>query len=131
MALIEVKFPDRIDVHIHQESLGELKKIGESLLSIISNQSNIMATLADIQAQNTALIAAVTAEDTVIDSAVVLITGFGTTIANLQKQLADALAANDPAATQAVVDAMGGTITDINTKKDALAAAVAAGTPAA
>ena len=91
----------------------------------------IMATLADIQAQNTALIAAVTAEDTVIDSAVVLITGFGTTLAGLQKQLSDALASNDPTATQAVVYVMGTTITDINAKKDALAAAVAAGTPAA
>ena len=68
----------------------------------------IMATLADVQA-------AVTAEDTVIDSAVVLIQGLAAQVA--------ALAPN-----QAAIDALAA---DIKGKSDALAAAVATGTPAA
>ena len=67
-----------------------------------------MATLADVQA-------AVTAEDTVIDSAITLIQGLAAQIA--------ALPAN-----QAAIDALA---TDVKAKSDALAAAVAANTPAA
>lgn len=99
---------------------------------IIIKILKVMPALADIQAQNAALIAAVTAEDTVIGSAETLIAGFGTIITGLQTQLAAALAnGNDPVAVQAVVDSMGNTITDINAQKTALAASVAAGTPAA
>ncbi len=99
---------------------------------IILKLNSIMGNLDVIQAQNEALMAAVAAEDTVIDSAVTLITGFGTTLAALQQQLADAIAnGNDPAAVQAVADSIGATVTDINAKKDALAAAVSANTPAA
>jgi hypothetical protein len=69
-----------------------------------------MATLKDIQDD-------VTAEKTVIDSAVALLAG-------LSQQLKDAIAANDPAALQAIVDGL-----DAN--KAELAAAVTANTPAA
>ena len=88
-------------------------------------------TLADIQAQNTALIAAVKAEDDVVDSAIVLINGQVATLADIKAQLAAAIASNDPAALQAVADSIGASVTDITAKKDALAAAVAANTPAA
>jgi uncharacterized protein YoxC len=76
--------------------------------AILSNQEKIMATLDDLQAD-------VTAEDTVIDSAITLLKG-----------LADALkaAGTDPAKLAALH-------TDITAKTDALAAAVAANTPAA
>jgi hypothetical protein len=113
-------------VEIHNHNVDDSK-----LNLIISNQQQIMGTLADIQAQNTALIAAVADEDTVIDSAVTLITGFGAQLTALQAQLAAAVAANDPTAIQAVVDSMTATIADIAAKKNALADAVAAGTPAA
>lgn len=89
-----------------------------------------MATLADIQASNTALIAAVKDEDTVIDSAVVLITGFAKQLTDLQAQLAAAIASNDPVAIQAVSDSLTATAADVTAKKTALAAAVAANTPA-
>lgn len=69
-----------------------------------------MATLADIQA-------AVAAERSVEDSAVAL-------LGHIAQMLKDALAANDPAAIQAVVDQI-----DANTKS--LSDAVAANTPAA
>ena len=76
--------------------------------TIISNQEKIMATLADIQA-------AVAAERTVEDSVVTL-------LQTLSADLKAAIAANDPAAMQAVVDTI-----DQNTA--ALSAAVTANTP--
>jgi len=126
-----------MDIHLH---IGQLvidlpaEKIDKILDLVINNskkQEQIMATLKDIQDQNTALIAAVQAEDTVNDSAVTLIGGFSTTLAGIKQQLADALASNDPVAQQAVVDSLTSTIADVSAKKDALAAAVAANTPAA
>jgi lysozyme len=86
-----------------------LAKIG-NVLAILQQQGvKIMATLADIQA-------AVAAEKTVEDSVLALLT-------SLEQQLKDAIAANDPAAMQAVVD-------DINAHKQAMADAVAANTKA-
>lgn len=69
-----------------------------------------MATITDVQTK-------VTAEGTVIDSAVTL-------LGQLSQMLKDALASNDPTAVQAVIDAI-----DANTTK--LANAVVANTPAA
>ncbi len=67
-----------------------------------------MATLADLQAS-------VTAEDTVIDSAMTLLTGLSAQIAALTPD-------------QAAIDALAA---DVGAKTTALAAAVAANTPAA
>jgi len=112
----------RIDIYIHND---------DSKLDLIIHKLNkIMSSIQAIQDQNTALIAAVAAEDTVIDSAVTLITGFGATLTALQTQLAEAIANGvDPAAVQAVADSLAGTIADVDAKKQALAEAVAA-TPA-
>jgi hypothetical protein len=108
---------------------GESESPALTLLAeILQNQKTIMASLKDIQDQNTALIAAVKDEDTVIDSAVVLIGGFAKQLTDLQAQLAAAIAANDPAALQAVADSLGNTAADVTAKKQALADAVAAGT---
>jgi uncharacterized protein YoxC len=97
-----------ITVTFHDpETARRLDQIETALLSI---GRNIMATLKDIQDD-------VTAEKTVIDSAVALLAG-------LSQQLKDAIAANDPAALQAIVDGL-----DAN--KAELAAAVTANTPAA
>ncbi len=124
-----------INVYHHfpadSDTTETLKQILDNVIIVKSNQIQIMATLADIQAQNTALIAAVKDEDTVIDSATVLIEGQVKSLADLKTQLDAAIAANTPAALQAVSDSIGSTITDITAKKTALAAAVAAGTPAA
>ncbi len=88
-------------------------------------------TLADIQAANTQLQADVAAEGTVIDSAIALINGFTTTVTDLKTQLAAAIAANDPAAIQGVLDTITATETDLKAKTQSLADAVAANTPAA
>src|SRR5437016_5331541 len=84
-----------------------LDRIESQLKQIRKDAISIMATLSDVQA-------AVTAEDTVIDSAVVLIQGLAAQVA--------ALAPN-----QAAIDALAA---DIKAKSDSLASSVAANTPA-
>jgi len=86
------------------------RRIEAKLDLILSNQGRIMATLADLQA-------AVAAEKTVEDSVVKL-------LETLSADLKAAIAANDPAALQAVVD-------QINSNAASLADAVTANTPAA
>lgn len=88
----------------------QLDRIERKLDLVLAKETKEMATIADIQA-------AVTAEKTVEDSVVTL-------LQTLSADLKAALAANDPAALQAVVDS-------INTNAAALAAAVTANTPAA
>jgi hypothetical protein len=82
--------------------------IHDLLIELIKKIDTIMQTLTDLQA-------AVTAEDTVIDSATVLLTGIAAQIAALQPN-------------QAAIDALA---TDVKNKTASLATAVAAGTPAA
>lgn len=86
----------------------ELFNTSAKLDRVLANQEKIMSALSDLQA-------AVTAEDTVLDSAIVLLKG-----------LKDALdqAGTDPAALAALS-------ADIQAKTAALAAAIAANTPAA
>lgn len=122
----------RITFDTPLEIVSKADSATAQFLAEILHKINTMAgTLADIQAQNTALLAAVKEEDTVIDSAVVLITGFAKQLTDLQTQLAAAIAANDPTAIQAVADSLASTVTDVTAKKMALADAVQANTPAA
>jgi len=83
-------------------------ELGVIMLLTLSKQEAIMAALDDLQA-------AVAAEDTVIDSAIALINGIPALIA---------AAGTDPAKLAALQ-------ADITAKSGALAAAVAANTPAA
>lgn len=120
-----------VNIYDHRcEANTDIKKILETVLLIIQKLQTMSGTLADIQASNATLLAAVAAEDTVIDSAVVLINGFATTLSDIQAQLAAAIAASDPAAIQAVADSLGATAADVTAKSAALAAAVSANTPA-
>ncbi len=82
-----------------------LNVVLDVLTIILTKENLIMATLQDLQA-------AVAAEQGVVQSAITLLGG-------LHDQLVAALAQNDPAAIQAVVDS-------INTQKQSLADAVAA-----
>jgi len=94
-----------INVYFHFDS-AQLDRIEKLLLNLTKGQDTIMATLADVQA-------AVTAEDTVIDSAIALINGLAAQIAALQPN-------------QAAIDALAA---DVTAKAASLAAAVAANTP--
>lgn len=98
----------KIDVHVFLHGGEQENEILAKLTQILTNQGVIMATLTDVQA-------AVTAEDTVIDSAIVLLQGLAAQVAALQPN-------------QAAIDALAA---DIGGKTQALADAVAANTPAA
>lgn len=95
---------------------------------IFEELNQIKMTLSDIQQKVNTLIQDVTDEDTVIDSAVTLITGLVQTLADLKAQLA--AAGTDATALASVGDSLDGLISTVSSKKDALAASVAAGTPA-
>ena len=86
------------------------RKCDQILVNLAREENVLMALIDDVAAD-------VTAQTTVIDSAVTLLNG-------LSDQLAAAIASGDPAKVQAVKDSI-----DTNTAK--LAAAVAANTPAA
>jgi hypothetical protein len=90
--------------------IARLTRIESKLNTLIAKEIREMATIDDIKA-------AVTAEDTVVASAVTL-------LQQLATQLQTAINANDPTALQAVVD-------DINANAKSLGDAVAANTPAA
>ena len=111
---VNVKLSDLIQSDVItkiRESLTVIQTNSSSALALIQrNQEKLMATLADIQAD-------VLSEGAVIASATALLDG-------LSQQLKDAVASNDPAAVQAI-------ITGIDANKAALAASVAANTPAA
>jgi hypothetical protein len=111
-----MKYETRQILHaIRTEILGALAALDTKLDSLLAGQSlaaqqgaQIMATLADLQT-------AVTAEDTVVDSAITLLQGLAAQVAALTPN-------------QAAIDALAA---DITAKTQGLAAAVAANTPAA
>ncbi len=105
---------DRIDVYVHvdthvaREQLDRIEAaVADLVLALTTQGETIMADLSALQAE-------VTENGEVGASAAALLAG-------LSQQLKDALAANDPAAVQALVDEL-----DANTA--ALAAAVEANT---
>jgi Tat protein secretion system quality control protein TatD with DNase activity len=102
------------DIHVHlhikpdSEVYRRLDELQDKMDLTLERLENLMAAIDDLQA-------AVTAEDTVIDSAITLIQGIPALIA---------AAGVDPAKLAALQS-------DITAKSSALAAAVAANTPAA
>lgn len=110
----------RIDIYLHGGDQPELRAIQTQLAAIMGKLNNMSA---EIDAALTTLQADVTAENTVIDSAVALINGFAA-------QLAAAVAAAQAAgATPAQLQAFTDLGTSITTKSGELSAAVAANTP--
>jgi hypothetical protein len=97
----------RIDVHLFLHGDQDTEIIAK-LDQLLTQGTHIMATLTDLQA-------AVTAEDTVVDSAITLLNGLAAQIAALQPN-------------QAAIDALAA---DVTAKTKTLADAVAANTPAA
>ena len=89
-----------------------------------------MGAIEDLKKDVSDLTDAVTAENTVIDSAITLLNGQTAKYDILNKQLADAIAANDPIAIQNAADALTAQNQIIKDKTSVLATAVAANTPA-
>jgi hypothetical protein len=96
-----------LNVYLHLSGSTQLDRIETMLRTILNLEQKMSAELDALQA-------AVTNEDTVIDSAITLIQGLAAQIA---------ANATDPAKLKALAD-------DVNAKAQALAAAVAANTPA-
>ena len=91
-----------------------------------------MADLTNVQAAIASLVASVEAETSVNASIIAVVEGQTAIIAGLRVQLAEAIAAGgDPAALQAIVDALSALEAANTSKSAALAAAVVANTPAA
>jgi hypothetical protein len=88
-----------------------------------------MATIADVQAGIAALTKSVAANGDAEASATQLLTTLSTQLGALTTQLAAAIAANDPVATQAALDALTAQKNAIDTQATAMAAAVVANTP--
>lgn len=110
-----------------------LLKLDEALLllgTIQRKEDIIMAQIDDLKANVEALIADVAAQGTVIGSAVAALNGLTAQQAVLSQQLADAIAAGDPAAIQAAADAIAAQNQLVVDQTAALAAAIPAGTPA-
>ena len=89
-----------------------------------------MAAIEDLKKDVSDLTDAVTAENTVIDSAITLLNGQTAKYDILNKQLQDAIAANDPIAIQNAADALTAQNQIIKDKTSVLATAIAANTPA-
>ncbi len=89
-----------------------------------------MAKIADVKAKLVSLKADVESETTVVEAVKRLLEGQAAQLADLRQQLADAIAANDPAAIQAVLDQIDAVQATNKANADALAAAVIANTPA-
>ncbi len=96
----------------------------ETMLVKILNQANQMAL------NVSALTVAVAKLETVEASVLQLITTIAANQKDLAKQLADAIAANDPAALQAAQDAIDASANAISADADKLASAVTDNTPA-
>lgn len=98
----------------------------------IFNSLNSLNRKIDIMALNTTrLITDVAAQKTVIESGVKLLTDVATSLRDVQIKLADALAANDPAAIEAAQVELDAIATDVEGNTSALATAIAANTVAA
>jgi len=106
-----------------------LAGIDSKLAQLTSQEVLNMATVQQVQQQVTDLQDSVAKETTVTQSVLTLIQGLGGTIGSLQTQLADAIKANDPAAIQAVSDALMAVKSTLDQNTQTLADAVTANTP--
>lgn len=92
--------------HKLDEILRKLEVQERYLRWIARKEMLTMAEIDDLKANIATLISNVAAEDDVIDSAVKAFQGTTAAIADLQKKLDAAIAANDPVAIQAASDAI-------------------------
>jgi hypothetical protein len=108
--------------------------IGQTLADIRSDiqalRRDLMASLTPIQDAINNLKADVEAETEVDNSVLTLLTGQAAQLADIKKQLADAIAANDPTLIQAAADALTALHTTMVANATSLVSAVTANTPA-
>ncbi len=120
-------------VYIHDDpaTAKRLDDLFTLLGALPAQETTLMTTVKDINDKVAALQVSVANETAVDASVLTLLGGLTASVAGLKQQLADAIAASDPAALQAVVDALGALATTTDANAAGLAAAVKANTPAA
>ena len=107
-----------------QQNNALLKDIQGKLTILLVQENSIMI-------DTSKLVAEVANETTVEQSVLTLVTNMAANEAALSKQLADAIAANDPTALAAVQAAIDASVATLQANDAALAAAVTANTPVA
>ncbi len=119
-----------ITVHHHFHNApgdnGEVLRLLRQLLA--QGQTNMTATAADIKAQADQVVAAVKDESDKDDAIILLVEGNTALLTSLKQQLADAIAANDPVALQAALDALTAAESSALSNSAKVLAAVNAGT---
>jgi len=123
-----------VPVHLHfhdadDRLLDRLDSLTLDIRALLAQGEKLMPVLKDVQAQLDSLAKAVATNTSVGGSIVTLLKGLTTMIADLRQQLADAIAANDPAAIQAVLDALTALETSVAADTKALADAAVQNTP--
>lgn len=125
---VEVKLSD---LHIHLHTDGDERANRRLFEQILAHVRETQMNVKDIQTSIDNLGTRISDLETVEESSITLLGGLSATIADLKKQLEDAVAANDPSAVQAALDALGALGTKVDTDKQKLADAVTANTPTA
>lgn len=103
-----------MEVYVYEKFLKKIKRATEALQSLVSEIQNLSKEINNMSVEFEALKAQVEANTQVAESAITLIQGLAAKIEELK---------DDPAALQALAD-------QLKAEDDALAAAVAANTPA-
>lgn len=104
-----------------------LKSIDVRLATLIKGQDKLMANVATLQQEMVELTAKVTAMSDITQSAITLINGLAAIIADLRQQLIDAQTGG-ATIPQAVIDQLDAFEATLQSKRDALAAAILANT---
>jgi hypothetical protein len=107
------------------------RETNDLLTQVLKGNTSEMATLNDLTAGITALAASVKANADAEQSTITLLQGLSGQVKTLTQELADPIAANDPAAIQAALTALQNQTTALDQNTSQLAAAVVANTPAA
>lgn len=115
-------------IYIHLASADDIPLLRQLLNS--QGNEGLMSTIADVRNKIEALTAKVTAENTVIDSAIAGFGGLAQQVTDLTQQLKAAIAADDPAGIDQAAADLENLGTVIDAEKTKLAAAIPANTDA-
>jgi hypothetical protein len=119
--VISFKYTHDHYYHTSEGTAERLRRLSQMLSVILDNQESIMIDTSKI-------IASVAAEKTKVDSLIALANGQSATMKDLSKQLADAIAANDPAAMAQVQADLDKAASDLDTETASVTAAIDANT---
>lgn len=124
------KLLDQMNNAINQIAATQVSMM-QMLASIITEENILMATTADLKTKADAVLAQVTADTNVDNAVLTVVNSIVAQMTDLKTQLDAAIAANDPAAVQAVSDQLDAILAADTANGSIVSAAVTAGTPVA